>query len=139
MTVKIEHHLCPCSSGQPYQICCEPLHLGDQNALSAEALMRSRYAAFATKNVDYLVATMDPASRARFSPEEARRWMDTADFVGLEILEATEDSKTALVEFKAWFIDKALPQTRQVHHERSLFRKKDGAWLYIEAKTPHHS
>ena len=138
MTVKIEPNLCPCSTGKAYQDCCEPLHDGSRAAQNAEQLMRSRYSAFAKQNVDYLVATMDPATRARFNADEARHWMTSSDFVGLEILEFSEESKTAYVEFKAWFQEKSPLQERQVHHERSLFRKKDGAWYYTEAKTPHH-
>jgi len=36
---------CPCGSGTAYAACCEPMHQGAP-ALTAEALMRSRYSAF---------------------------------------------------------------------------------------------
>ena len=47
---------CPCGGGL-YGRCCGPLHRGEQRALTAEQLMRSRYSAFARGEVDYLIAT----------------------------------------------------------------------------------
>ena len=38
---------CPCHSGLRYAACCGPLHEGAREADTPEALMRSRYAAFA--------------------------------------------------------------------------------------------
>ena len=40
---------CPCGSGKPYAACCGPLHAGEKPAPTAEALMRSRYAAYVLK------------------------------------------------------------------------------------------
>ena len=37
--------LCPCGSGRPYEECCETYIEGRETAPTAEALMRSRYAA----------------------------------------------------------------------------------------------
>lgn len=51
---------CPCKSGRPYKACCEPFHRGLSEAPDAEALMRSRFAAFAKKEVEYLYRTMHP-------------------------------------------------------------------------------
>ncbi|MCU1437526.1 MAG: motif domain protein, partial [Naasia sp.] len=53
---------CPCGSGQPYAECCEPLHLGAA-AATAEALMRSRYSAFALGLPDYVRSTWHPSTR----------------------------------------------------------------------------
>ncbi|EEG87692.1 hypothetical protein PROPEN_00103 [Proteus penneri ATCC 35198] len=47
--------LCPCNSQLFYSDCCEPYHLGQKNAPTAEALMRSRYSAFVKHNDDYLI------------------------------------------------------------------------------------
>ncbi|MGE4560780.1 MAG: SEC-C metal-binding domain-containing protein, partial [Desulfobulbus sp.] len=38
--------LCPCESGLPFATCCRPLLSGEQQAATAEALMRSRYTAY---------------------------------------------------------------------------------------------
>lgn len=128
---------CPCCSQKAYANCCEPLHLEETTAPTAAALMRSRYAAFALRKINYLVATMDPALRTTFDPEQARQWAESVDFVELQILEHAPSGKTAHVEFKAWFVPHGESE-RQVHHERSLFRQRDGAWYYCEARTPHH-
>ena len=42
---------CPCGSGTAYGACCGPLHDGAP-AATAEALMRSRYTAFAVGDAD---------------------------------------------------------------------------------------
>jgi SEC-C motif-containing protein len=49
---------CPCFSGLRYAACCAPLHSGEREASTPEALMRSRYAAFALGLGEYLVRTL---------------------------------------------------------------------------------
>ena len=58
---------CPCDSGQTYVQCCGPWHQGlglGVFAPTPEALMRSRYSAFALGLVDYLTATWHPSTPA---------------------------------------------------------------------------
>ena len=38
---------CPCCSGKIYEECCAPFHRKEKHAPTAEALMRSRYSAYA--------------------------------------------------------------------------------------------
>ena len=55
--------LCCCNSGNKRYTCCGP-YLSDQSiSATPEQLMRSRYAAFFHKNIDYLIATRDPDHR----------------------------------------------------------------------------
>lgn len=49
---------CPCGSGETYVRCCRPLHRGEREAADAEALMRSRFAAFAQKEAEYVLRTL---------------------------------------------------------------------------------
>ena len=56
---------CPCGSTDGYHVCCGPLHNGERHAETAEELMRSRYAAYALGNADYLFRTWHPAHAAR--------------------------------------------------------------------------
>lgn len=51
---------CPCGSGLPYKACCKVYHDGKELPESAEALMRSRYSAYAKKLVKYIVDTTHP-------------------------------------------------------------------------------
>jgi SEC-C motif domain protein len=48
---------CPCGTGRPYAACCEPFHRGGEPP-DAASLMRSRFAAFAKGEVDYLWRTL---------------------------------------------------------------------------------
>lgn len=53
---------CPCGSGKAYAQCCQRYHNGEA-APNAEALMRSRYAAFVLELEPYLLATWHADSR----------------------------------------------------------------------------
>ena len=64
---------CPCSSGRRYAACCAPLHRGDREAPDAEALMRSRYAAFARREAGYLWRTLHPGHEDRARGEDEAR------------------------------------------------------------------
>src|SRR6187431_2086502 len=61
--------LCPCSSGKRYTDCCKPLHKGQREAATAGELMRSRYSAFALKELGYLWRTLHPDHPDRSRPE----------------------------------------------------------------------
>ncbi|MCB9796280.1 MAG: SEC-C domain-containing protein [Alphaproteobacteria bacterium] len=126
---------CPCHSGKRYKRCCQPHHEG-RPAPSPEALMRSRYSAYALGLTDYLIATTAPESPHRVAPEQ--RWVSELSafsqatrFVSLEIREAWEEGERGLVHFVA-----GLSQAghRIPMEERSLFRRADGRWLYVEAE-----
>src|ERR1700734_4129513 len=55
---------CPCGLGDDYDSCCGRLH-GGAPAPTAEALMRSRYSAFAVGDAGYLLRTWHPTARPR--------------------------------------------------------------------------
>jgi SEC-C motif domain protein len=72
---------CPCGSGRPFDDCCGPHLSGQTIPPTAEALMRSRYSAFAVGQADYLRATWHPTTRpATLTLEPGMRWL------GLKIL-----------------------------------------------------
>lgn len=126
---------CPCHSGRQYKRCCRPYHQG-RPAPTPEALMRSRYSAYALGLVDYIMATTHPDSPHRVDPEQ--RWISELSafslgtrFTSLKILEASEQGDEGLVHFLA-----ELQQAgrRAPMEERSIFRKRDGRWLYVAAE-----
>lgn len=92
--------------------------------------MRSRYSAYALSEVDYLVRTHEPAHPP--ARDEIARWARSARFTGLEITSVErggpEDS-TGIVEFIARYEEDRAPR---IHHERSLFRRIDGRWYYVD-------
>ena len=65
--------VCPCCSGIQYEQCCRPWHEGGAPP-TALALMRSRYAAYALGNIDYILATTHPHhAEASRSVEERKK------------------------------------------------------------------
>jgi SEC-C motif-containing protein len=123
---------CPCQSGKSFAECCGPYLSGAALPPTAEALMRSRYAAFATHNADYLEETLLPGTRADFDRAAALEWATSSEWKGLQI-RSTEaggagDSE-GWVEFVAVFNQNGQDQ---VHHETGHFEKQDGRWYYVD-------
>ena len=125
---------CPCGSEIDYSECCNPLIHENKPALTAEALMRSRYTAFTEAAVDYIRATTHPDHRAQFDSNAIRDWAENSQWQGLEILNTTagmEADETGEVEFIATYTQKGI-ETK--HHENSQFRKKDGRWFFYDGE-----
>jgi len=117
---------CPCRihSDQPdvsYEQCCKPLHQGEK-AASAEALMRSRYSAFALGLEQYLLTSWHPDTRP-----QSLSFDDSADWKRLEIIRAEDNGESGEVHFKAWFKEE---DQWQLLEETSLFFNIDGHWYY---------
>ena len=51
---------CMCHSGQPYEACCAPYHLGKAHAPDPTTLMRARYCAYARGLAAYIIQTTHP-------------------------------------------------------------------------------
>ncbi|TFC89835.1 YchJ family protein [Cryobacterium sp. TMT3-29-2] len=119
---------CPCLSGNPYSECCGRFHRGEALAPTAEALMRSRYAAFAVGEPDYLLATWHPRTR----PEALELDAD-ARWLRLEIVRTAQGGPfdtEGVVEFIAY--NRSGGATSQ-QHEVSRFVRLDRCWLYLDA------
>lgn len=132
--------LCPCRSidqiKMQYEECCEPFLAGKKKAPTAEALMRSRYSAYVVKNINYIDETQIAVENEVFNKEEALKWADSSEWVGLEIKKTQKgesNDNTGVVEFVAHYKDKA-SGTELRHHETSLFQKRDGQWLFREGQ-----
>ena len=129
---------CPCLSGEVYGACCGIYHdrfavEGTLSAPTPEALMRSRFSAFAVNYPEYLLVTWAPETRpdpAGFELEEDTRWYR------LDIVDAPAalggDSGT--VEFIAYY--RSMPGASEPFkgsmHERSRFSRRDGVWYYVD-------
>ncbi|MCH8542507.1 MAG: SEC-C domain-containing protein [Alcanivorax sp.] len=120
---------CPCQSGLPYSSCCAPLH-GGAPAASPEALMRSRYSAFALGNTDYLLTSWHPDTRpASLAPEVDLRWY------GLDILSSHEDGAAGEVHFRATCRDTSQDKVEwQILEERSRFARIGEHWRYLDGQ-----
>jgi SEC-C motif-containing protein len=111
---------------------CLPFIRGEKLPATAAELMASRYVAYSLAEVDYILATHDPATQSETDREATEDWAKKAKFTGLKILstergEAGDD--TGEVEFQAFFTAEG---TEHMHHERSTFVRKDGKWFFAE-------
>jgi SEC-C motif domain protein len=119
---------CPCGTGETYEACCGRFHDGTGIASTAEALMRSRYSAFAVGNSAYLYQTWARATRpATIELDDDLRW------TFLEIVDTVAGGPfdtEGIVEFRAHY---RASSGRGERHERSRFDKQNGRWVYVGA------
>jgi SEC-C motif-containing protein len=124
---KLPPQPCPCGSKRTLQACCLPL-LDGAPAPTAEALMRSRYTAYALKRMDYLSRSWHPSTRPTQLDAEGPRW------TRLEIrrTEAGGAGDTqGVVEFIAYFRQRGRAGAL---HETSRFLREDGEWFYLDGE-----
>jgi SEC-C motif-containing protein len=120
---------CPCGSQKKYKKCCGVYHKG---ALAPDALtlMKSRYSAYAADQSHYIIKTTHP-DNCDYT-EDTKRWKASietfsrhTDFLGLKILDFTEEGEEAYVTFEANLSSGLLK-------ERSRFVNEGSQWLYVE-------
>ncbi|MDH5633922.1 MAG: YchJ family protein [Gammaproteobacteria bacterium] len=124
---------CPCGSGDSYSACCEPYHTGSKYANTAEALMRSRYTAYARGDSAYLYKTWHSRTQPKsinLNDDGSMQWQ-RLEVINTEAGQRSDD--TGVVEFKAHFSVSGKPG---VLHERSEFSKENGTWFYLDGETP---
>jgi SEC-C motif-containing protein len=123
---------CPCGSGKQYAECCEPFITGAQSAPTAEALMRSRYTAYAVHAIDYIVNTCVKKGEPDIDVKQTKDWSEKSTWLGLKILSTDKGGLSdaeGTVEFEARYEQNGL---RDTYHEKAAFKKQDGVWLYDE-------
>ncbi len=98
---------CPCCSDKPFADCCEPVIQGKRKAATASELMRSRYSAYATGAIDWVVESQIPEGREYTDRKATEEWSRRSEWKGLEVLEIT-------------------------HHEVASFRNVDGTWYFVD-------
>ncbi len=117
--------LCPCGSSNDYSDCCQPYLNLLESAPTPEALMRSRYCAFALGEAEYLVATSLIKNHAVNELEQLQAQMNLVAWLQLDIITAYDN----FVEFKAYYRDES---GIQVLHEKSTFVYQENRWFYEE-------
>lgn len=126
---------CPCGSGKPFAYCCEPFVQGQKPAPTAEALMRSRYTAFALGAIDYLIDTTAPEKRGADDAEVLADQVKYTNWTGLSILSTEQGGRSdeqGCVEFEAAFETEDQAGTL---YEKSNFRKENNYWLYVDGEV----
>lgn len=119
--------LCLCGSKQPYSNCCQPFHLNQAEAPSAEKLMRSRFVAYALHLDDYLAKTWSKTTRpGDFSFENDLIW------TRLRIVKTQKghaEDETGTVTFKAFY---EVDGQKGLMTEKSRFVREEGRWVYLD-------
>ncbi len=126
--------LCPCGSERDFDECCRPIIEGTP-ALTAEALMRSRYTAFVKRALDHVERTHAPEVRDDFNRAEAERLAEECEWRSLEISSATETGDTAEVGFVMRFRREQQEVTKAA---LARFRRENGQWLYVSSNLDSH-
>lgn len=124
----VSGELCYCGSQKPFEECCESFLSGNRFPATAEELMRSRYSAYVTKNVSYIIETTSPKFRKYYSPKSILEWAANSTWISLEILSSSEKR----VKFVATYLDETGQLTR--HIEDSRFEKIGERWYFMDGK-----
>jgi SEC-C motif-containing protein len=120
---------CPCGSGAPFATCCEPIIKGTRESETAEELMRARYSAFVTHEIDFIVASTHSRTRHEVDLTFIREWSETSTWHGLEVLETRQvNENKAFVSFEAQFTQNG---ELQHHREKSTFERERGQWRFL--------
>ncbi|MCA1662788.1 MAG: YchJ family protein [Myxococcales bacterium] len=139
MSEPIEFSACPCGSGHPLVQCCGPI-LDGAPPPTAETLMRSRYTAHVLGRIDYILETRHPSKRSDAERAAVERWVRESTWLGLAIVARARGGAgddDGIVEFEAAYRTRA--GARIVHQERSLFRRLDGRWLYVDGDVVNNA
>lgn len=118
---------CPCGTGLTLDECCAPVLAGERQAPTAEALMRSRFTAFARGDAGYLLGSWHASTRPEaLELDERMRWQ------WLEIVSRSGGGpfdREGTVAFVAhWRAD----AERGALRETSRFVREGGAWRYLD-------
>ena len=123
---------CFCGSGNTFEQCCKPIIDGTQPAPTAQALMQSRYSAYVIVASQYLIDSTHISQRAKYSKADIEAWAKECHWQKLEIIDCKKglsDDSVGEVEFKAYYQDSK--NILQIHHEKSVFKKENGNWFYV--------
>lgn len=122
--------LCPCGSGKAFIDCCKNYLDQSKNATTAEALMRSRYTAFALKNEEYLRYSWHPDTCPRdIHLSDSSQWLELRI---IKTIAGGMDDLSGEVEFVA-----RSKNNGKAHrlHENSRFSRFENRWVYLDGKV----
>lgn len=126
---------CPCASKLTFDKCCEPYLTGRKAAETPEKLMRSRFSAYATRKVDYLIATTSAEERTKIDREELDGYCRSVSCISLKIVKTEAggpQDETGTVLFHASL---QINGKRMLHRELSRFKREEGRWVYVDGDT----
>jgi SEC-C motif domain protein len=124
----------PYQDPQALEAYCLPFIRGERRPETAVELMASRYVAYATGAIDYIIATHDPATRDEIDRDSAENWSRSANWHGLDILGSSAGGsadQTGEVEFVARY---TMSGRTEKHRELAKFRRIDGVWYFVDGE-----
>lgn len=129
---------CPCGSLKNFTQCCYLLISDQSSARTPAELMRSRYSAYVTQNVEYLISTWHNEYRVADLAESISLGFEHTEWQSLTIIDEIFESNNheGYVEFIAKYRDTATDRLNVIH-ERSQFIKLDANWYYTSGIKPH--
>ena len=124
---------CPCGSGRKAKGCCLPV-LAGAPASTPEALLRSRYTAYAVGDVGHIQRTTHPDSPhrrpdTRAWADELRRYCAAVRFEGLTVRASSSTGDVGAATFVARL---SAGGEDLSFGETSRFARVDGRWLYVD-------
>lgn len=128
---------CPCGNEITYEQCCGKFIKGQEIAQTPSALMRSRYTAYATADIAYIIRTMKAPALDHFHADAEAASAKSPRWVKLRILNTAVEGDHGTVTFQAYYIDKTDANKVRVLHEISQFRRDQGIWYYIDGTFPN--
>ncbi len=118
---------CYCGSTNLFEHCCLPFLNLTNAPKTPEQLMRSRFSAYATKNIQYIYDTYANKTQQLQSISEINDWANECTWLALEVHHCSDIiDKQALVEFSAYFT-----VNNKLHEIREKSR-------FIEEKINNH-
>ena len=119
---------CPCNKQLSFNDCCLPI-IENDSASDAQTLMRSRYSAYATNNIDYIFTTYSDRRQSEQLRQQLQ--MDTDQkWLGLVV----EQVNATTVTFKAFYsVDSQLHMLQ----EQSSFVFEQQKWRYDDGIILH--
>lgn len=126
---------CPCTSKSTFDKCCEPYLTGRKLPESPEKLMRSRFSAYATRKVDYLIATTSEAERAKLDAEDLANYCRTVSCISLKVLKTEAGGPQDEEGTVLFHASLQVNGKRMLHRELSRFKREEGRWVYVDGDT----
>lgn len=128
-TVRGTSGACPCGSGRGYAACCARLHEGAV-AATAEELMRSRYAAFAVGESDYLLRTWHPRTRPEDLDLDPRQRWTSLRVVSTD--QGGPGDETGSVVYVARYL--GVDGKPHEFREHARFARRGRRWVYVDGE-----
>jgi len=98
-----------------------------------EDLLKARYEAFVTGDVDFVLETHHPETRDQVDRSAVANWSKNSRWRGIDVHDVKEDGDSCKIHFTVFYDRKheSIP-----HTESAEFRKHEGRWFYFDSEFP---